>query len=510
MHTGHSRPGQGRCPPPAWLLFLLAGWNPHALAEPGSWCELVTPRFHLVSDLPEQAQRQLVARLERFETVAEPYLPGSPVRYPASLKIVVFSERAEFTRLTGKRKFAGFMQPSLSTNRLLVGPIRGSLTETALHEYAHYLMRNRLEVSLPLWFDEGLASLLGVTEIHDDHALLGRLPASRMSGLTQRDFQKEPPLRGLTRSIEATDVADWSQNRIDAFYDWSWLLVHYLYFSSDGHFGSVVGEVALNDRRAWLDAFLAAREVPIIEYLNLSGQRLVRALDRHLRRGAGTRRLPLPPSVPVSASFTCLDPFPRDLELARAVLVQNPAQARALLASHEAGHGDDVGLLVTRARIALAEEEVEEAARLAHLARALAPDSAATLILAADIQVRDCLFTRDEACLAGWREATDLYRSALEQDRERFDAVLGLGLAYLYTGRPGEAINYLRVAYARAPWAPMANYYLGEAYRLIGDRRAAGYLVNARNWAVLPVWRSLADESLRLMGAAPSENRSDL
>ncbi|MGD8833262.1 MAG: hypothetical protein PVF57_21830, partial [Pseudomonadales bacterium] len=47
------------------------------------------------------------------------------------------------------------------------------------------------------------------------------------------------------------------------------------------------------------------------------------------------------------------------------------------------------------------------------------------------------------------------------------------------------------------PWAAMVNYYLGESYRLIGDTRARPYLTNARNWAVLPVWRKLAEESLR-------------
>ena len=100
--------------------------------------------------------------------------------------------------------------------------------------------------------------------------------------------------------------------------------------------------------------------------------------------------------------------------------------------------------------------------------------------------------------------------SHVRPDGDAIGSLLGLGLAQLYTGRPGEALNYIRVAYSRAPWAALANYYLGESYRLIGDTRARGYLINARNWATEPVWRLLAEESLRRIDQAGVDPSSDL
>ena len=263
-----------------------------------------------------------------------------------------------------------------------------------------------------------------------------------------------------------------------------------------------------------LDDYLANGDLSINEYLGKSERSLLRALEHHLRRPPAPHRKTLTPRSPEQGSFACLDNFRRDHELADAIAIQNPDMARKLLVPHlpdQAGNGE---LLVSLARIEQADDNQADARTLAAQARSLAPDSTGVMILVANLKVRDCLFELNEDCRTRWREATPLFRSALKQDSRRFDAVLGLGLSYLYTGRPGEAVNYLRVAYTRAPWAAVTNFYLGESYRLIGDTRSIGYLNNARNWANLKIWRALAEESLRLLAesegtAGVAEGRSD-
>ncbi|MFV2089688.1 MAG: hypothetical protein ACC642_03450, partial [Pseudomonadales bacterium] len=166
------------------LFILSLSWSHSALTrtELGRWCELRTQSFQIFSDLDEQELRAIEQQLRRFEVVANSFLPGSEVRNLTPLRIIIFKEREIFRELTGKRKFAGFMQPSLQTNRLLVGPTRGNVMETAQHEYAHYLLRNRREISLPVWFDEGLATLLGNMQFDGQGALIGVLPVQRMTG----------------------------------------------------------------------------------------------------------------------------------------------------------------------------------------------------------------------------------------------------------------------------------------------------------------------------------------
>ncbi len=480
------------------MLGLIA--NQSAAKTLGTWCATVTPDFHLVSDLPEQDQLDLLGLLKRFGPIAEPFLPGKPVSQPAALKIIVFSSRSDFRNLTGKRKFAAFMQPSLQTNRLLVGPVGTNITETTLHEYAHYLLRSRLDVSLPLWFDEGLASLLGQAAFDDTTVTLGELPISRLQVRVNAPPDGPQPLGMLNRTLSVSSVEDWGQPQINAFYDWSWLLVHYLYFETLNA-GPIAGTP--------LETLLSERDASLPELLGGNSKSLLRTLQRYVRSPPRPLQRPSPPSAGAEAQHDCLTPFDRDLELARAVLVQNPEGALNLISRWLEQRPEDVELLVTRARIAQAADEPEVALAFARAALALNPDHAQAGILMADLTVWDCLLELGEACRDRWSEARLLYQHALRTDPTRFDGVLGLGLAYLYTGRPGEAVNYVRVAYSRAPWAALVNYYLGEAYRLIGDTRARGYLVNARNWAILPVWRLLAEESLRLLDE-DAARRSDL
>jgi len=471
------------------LVIFIAPTN--ARADLGTWCELRTGRFQLISDLGEPDLRGLLALLDRFDAIAQPYLPGNPGRQSAPLKIVIFSERRDFLTMTGKRKFAGFMQPSLQTNRLLVGPISDSLTGTVLHEYAHYLLRNRLDISLPTWFDEGLASLLGSMRFDGDDAVIGILPTERMTGLLRGRRSGDRVMPSLARVLKAGSVESWSPQEIAAFYLWSWLLTHYLYL---GHLEG------LPDQREQLTEYLQQRDASLTAYLGLGEPSLINALERYLQGQVPLERVPALAGIEsASGDYECLDEFHRDHELAKAVMAQYPERARSLLEPHLDAHRQNVDLLVTLSRIARTEDDQPTSRQLAERAASLDPDNANAMINLADVRVQDCLFNVDDGCRERWTEAAALYRTALRRDPGRFDAVLSLGVSYLYTGRPGDAANYLKVAYTKAPWAAVTNYYLGESYRRIGDSRARLYLNNALNWADLAIWRKLAEESLRLL-----------
>jgi predicted Zn-dependent protease len=106
-----------------------------------------------------------------------------------------------------------------------------------------------------------------------------------------------------------------------------------------------------------------------------------------------------------------------------------------------------------------------------------------------------------EECRARWQESVPLLRASLRRDPERQDAIFTLGLAYLYSGRPGDALNYLRIAHQRQPWAAHVNFYLGETYRLVGDVRAREHLIRARQWSSTEIWRRLAEAGLDLLAA---------
>ncbi len=491
-------------------LVLLAGCIAPAVlrAEESAWCETQSAQFQLVSDLAAEEQLALLEKLKRLEALADPFLPGEPVSRRDPLKLVVFEQRKDFLALTGKRKFAGYMQPSLQTNRLLIGPIRGDLDETTLHEYAHYLLRNRSGVSLPMWFDEGLATLLGNTRLDADTAVIGTLPLERMERRISREAEILSPQQRLSRSLDATNLSQWRGDRINEFYDLAWLLVHYLYFDvyqADLIAGSIPA--------SGLSQYLQAGDQPLTEHLNLRRSQLVRALEKHIDRWDQPEPVATIEPELAETTFRCLEPLERDLALALAVHMQSPEAARTLLAPYaEAADTlrpeQTVALQIASARIEMASDAPEAAAVLIESVLNVQSGQPEAITLSADLLISDCLFQRDEACRDKWQTAGSRYRQALRGDPSRYDAILGVGLAELHRGRAGDAANYLKVAYARAPWAAVINYYLGESYRLMGDSRARTYLENARSWAVQDIWRVLAEESLRLIAEADQASLS--
>ena len=485
------------------LAAVLLNTAP-AQASTSTWCESRSQQFEVISDLSEADQRELIRKLTVFEKLAEPFLPGEALDRRSALKMVVFQHRKDFLAVTGAYNFAGYMQPSLQMNRLMIGPIRGNLTETALHEYAHYLLRNQTGVSLPMWFDEGLASLLGAAELSASQGQLGNIPARRLADRINQDVAAPSAHQRLKRTMGATSLESWHRERINEFYDLSWLLTHYLYFD--------VYQDALSQgsiQTSELTAFLHNRDQTLLEHLGTTGNGLTRSLDKHLRRWRTLDPVPLPAVEIGEVTFRCLTPVERDLAVALAVHVQAPDKAKSLLAPHletqTATESDQTqlnALRIAMARTDIARDNPESASDWIEQVRSVDPHNPEAMVLATDLSIRDCIFDRSETCLTRWDAANRSYRAALRQDPRRYDGILGVGLAELHGGRPGDAVNYLKVAYSRAPWAAVVNYYLGESYRMMGDSRASLYLENARNWAVQDIWRVLAEESLRLQASA--------
>jgi tetratricopeptide (TPR) repeat protein len=391
-------------------------------------------------------------------------------------------------------KIAGFMQQSLTTNTLAIGPSRGNknLHTTALHEYSHYLLRNRLDIALPLWFDEGLASFLSAIEFQTATVEIGTLPRGRMKSLSRLNRGQAERLQitnspsakvSLRQVLQADSVLHWSAPRLAAFYDWSWLITHYLL-------------VGIDDKPDTLREYLATGHVALVDYLGMSYQDFHKVLNRHARKRTPSRVVERPASAGSGYTYRCLDAQARDYQLSLVTLLYNPQGATELLEPHLAANPDSIKLLVAMADAQARLDNPTAARRLLQHARELAPADVDVTVALANLATGKCLFEQHDDCPGIWRDAVALYREAVAADPARLDAVVGLGLSYLHSSRPGEAVNYLRVVYGAMPWSVQVNFYLGESYRLIGDRRAKIYLTNARNWAQNEIWRRLAEVAL--------------
>ncbi len=468
-------------------LVLLLVWAAEAGADAfgRDWCAIESEGFRLVTDRGRDEAEDMVRWLRAFRPAAERYLPGTPNQAELPLTITVFDRPRDFRRALGTGAVAGFMQPSLNENLLVVGPDHAARREheTLLHEYVHYLLRTRRGVNLPTWLDEGLAGMLSSAAIAEGEVRIGRMPVNDLRRMI-RDSGVS-----VGETLRARDVSEWPLPRQRGFYAWSWLLAHWL----------LLGQEAAGAEQRALETFLSGTGGTLTDALGLSESALERALERHLERRTPSATHAVAALADSPSAFRCLDESEKIYRLSLAMVAHNPEAAAERLRERLTGDAGNAELWMA---LSLAEEHAGnadatlEAARRAH---AIAPDDVSTSVRLASALAVGCIVEASERCRMRWQEAVPLLRASLRHDPTRHDAIFTLGLAYLYSGRPGDSLNYLRIAHRRQPWAPHVNFYLGESYRLVGDSRARAHLERARQWSPTAIWRKLADAALEML-----------
>ena len=471
-------------------LTLLLGLHPALAADrpaafSRNWCAYQTQHFNLMTDLPRRRALAEIDRLNRFRQLFLALFPQADDQAGLPLRMLIFRRTRDFAELSGVGTFAGVTVPSLRAYQLLIGPSPGiGLTDTALHEYAHYLLRNQMDWNYPLWYEEGLASYLSAVRLRRRSPSLGHLNAKL----------RRVPGAGFAMSyaevVAATNLLGWPQAKLTAFYERSWLLVHFI---RSGH---LLGYL---DLRGALAAYLAQPRRDFAAAFRLGPTAMGKLVERYRRqRPLPVETVPLPEAESGAVRRRCLSAGESRLELAFSILGVNPQLAAAVLAE---GAGKRDAEELTALSLALTNQDPDRAAAAVEQALRLEPDHSGAMVQQAYLKVRRCALSSDPACMANWAEAAALYRQAWEGNPERYDAAFGLGVAYLHTGRAEEAVRHLRLAYEKMPSVARTNFYLGEAYRILGDQRAAEHLRKARNWALEPLWRTRAEAALaRLWG----------
>ena len=471
----------------AFCLPAGATALPDAFTRP--WCAYRTTHFEVLTDLPQRRALAQIRNLVRFRSMFMALFPEARPQSGVPVRMLVFRRARHFTELTGTRDFAGITVPSLRAYQLLIGPTQTSaLADTGRHEYAHYLLRNQTDGHYPLWYEEGLASYLSAAKLDGNPVSLGRLERRwrRGRGLS--------PAVSFDEVVRADSVADWQPHRLAAFYEKAWLLVHFIRL---GH------RLDYPDYRPALLRYLEQPEPSFTQAFGLPPSGMGELIKDYLRQpGRQIEVAHLPNSEQTEAQALvqrrCLDQAEGALELARSIVHQNPRLAAEALERHPGGEADAEWFTVQSE--ALSTIDYERALAVAERALELDPDHAAAMAQLAHLKAQRCQLSSDPACMRRWAEAMRLYRQAWERDPQRYDVAYGLGVAYLHTGLPERALSHLRVAYEQMPWAPEANFYLGEAYRRLGSQLAAGHLRKARSWALDSTWRARAAAALTRLG----------
>ena len=452
------------------------------------WCQYKTDNFTLFTDLGKAQAVELSHELNKFHA-AVGMLLDAPSHAASHIKIVAFADPFQFLREMGQRDFIGFMQPSLYEHTLIFARetrVQRN-NEVAFHEYAHYLIRSAVRSPLPRWFEEGLAQYLSTIQIgRDGDVTLGRMPRRQLLAAVKSDNLSWREL------INTNAAIDWSEHGLSASYRISWALVHYLVSDLDDETKDIR---SLADNAARIET-----ENDFLQLLQSADAIESEEFDQALRNYYSSRRhKPVEFVIDVPESNVgprrCLPLAEKYLLLGTTIAKSNPDRAKMLLERANAKNAQDPYVLVALARINVTDRE--QALELARRSYESDPSIADTNIAFGNALVRSCEDASEQTCRDNVKKATKLFEAALNIDPIRVDAVYGLGIVYLMQGRPGDALNYLRVVERRAPWSSLVNYHLGDAYAQLGQvNNARSYLQKAVQWETDEDLRSRALDSL--------------
>jgi tetratricopeptide (TPR) repeat protein len=459
---------------PALALGLAAG---AAAAKPdiGDLRLYETPAYSLI--VADRVDAGSIARqVANFERVLSRTLAREVRPTGTSTHIYVVGEAAWERYLRPGRGIEAEFVPRRFSNLLLIdaGLSRRERREAVFHEYTHLFLHTQFRGLHPLWFDEGLATMLGATRLRDGKAIIG-LPTVRYRGRwipLPRLFELDKTSPEYLSVVESADV------HVE-----SWGLVH-RGLIDDPAFGASMLKFleALNRfapiEEAAQDSFgmsLAALDTSMRQYLS-----------RKTFRGGviGYEPAPAPPLGPGRR----LDELEARTRLARVMLDTgfNPQNARELIASAAALSPGSPDVFVLELRLALRGGDDELAASLL---RKL-PAGDARIAREAALALLERL---GEPGHAG--HAFALLDRALSADDRDAEAAWGFALAAAHLKRGlDEALERLDRARERVP----DNADLAMATALVHE--AAGHPEKMLPW-LIETLRYSGDAAQRVLAA---------
>lgn len=493
------------------VLFGISAANSTIAKKPvidKPWCEYTTPGYRLTTDLPLVRAEKLLRELENFDRATRSLLPITiNSKVLSTAEIIAFAKTKNFKDFTDTKYFSGLTLPSLQSIKLIIGATsqRQSLTSIAFHEYVHYLLRRHSPLSLPIWYEEGLASMFGNVRLTKDSATYNAPKLNE--GKTGPSIQ---PHLGMEKLLGVDNLDTLSQIQLRQFYQESELVTHRLLFGQ--HY-------KLDDKRSAVDKYLASDNRNFWQTIGMQPKQLRLELSRYQRRKKSFKANVSPALASPKLQQRCLSKAELVAYLVPVVTELNPQLALTWLDELSPEQRYMPLWLIQKATALAAVNDYKQAHDLAQQARKLGSRNADTLIGLTNLQINSCTVTKAKNqnkirntpstqldCENVWQKAANGYRQALELDPSRIDAVYGMGLSYLHSFQAGDATNYLRLAYARAPWSYRINFYLGESLRISGNPRARHYLLRARNWAHNAGWRSRADAALAELDTTTQTN----
>ena len=425
------------------------------------WIRVSTPNFTILSSASEARTEEVARALELFRAVAIAFTTARDFTPRVPTLVYLFGDTRSFRHFRPNSDVAGYFMSTSEANYVAVdaSAVEDEPTLVINHEYVHFILNNQQGVSYPLWYNEGLAELLGTVRRVDEDVEIGRFPTMRVLSLRYRRWR---PLGGI---LSACTTGGSALAR-EMFYAQSWILTHYL------HAGHLQGHPNRYDQMLEYLALVDAGEAPATACERAFGM-APEALDAELREYARAGSF--------SAMYPPVSQFRVPEERSGSRLARDEISfLLADLALHLDGHAALAAELFERARA----DAPQNARALAGLARARAKLGVADLAgqrelldRAVELAPHDAwvqraygnvLFERLRRGVRGDEaeglvaDARDHFRRSVELEPELPAGYAGLGMTYIPGEEPEPGILALRRALELGGWDNEVAFYLAQ------------------------------------------------
>lgn len=244
--------------------------------EDKKWILMESEHFVIHSVLTTRKTKDMLRRLEAMRSLFRP--PGAMDKPDAKPTVIVaMGIRKDYVQLGLEKGYAGVFMSNLRQNTIVLNNnSRLSKSTTLLHEYVHFLLRQKNRLPYPKWYDEGYAEYVAASRISKSFFDIGMIDAGRANTLHHYRWL---PWETILRSSGYRDLGSRDRSR---FYAQSWLLVHFLHNQGNGQ------EFA----HAGLARYVIARRngAGEIEAFEIGFQMSIEDLDRSITRYFMTTR----------------------------------------------------------------------------------------------------------------------------------------------------------------------------------------------------------------------------
>jgi tetratricopeptide (TPR) repeat protein len=152
----------------------------------GSWFSVKTQHFTIISQASRRQTLRFANKLEAWREIAA-QLINEGIELPRSNVpnyVYLFDDDESFKLLTLTNESA-FFSPTPRANFMAVDNSNSGSFAIAMHRYAHFLIRNFLDLRLPRWYEEGLAGYLARIEVSRGRGELQRFTREGQEALVQ-------------------------------------------------------------------------------------------------------------------------------------------------------------------------------------------------------------------------------------------------------------------------------------------------------------------------------------